>query len=76
MRKPTIYFAAALQASLLLSLWLRVWALLTLLDLTSEQLVQGTIEWIGLSKMQLYSKSWFFELDKWNFGSSIVLVSF
>ena len=31
---------------------------------------------IGLSKMQLYNKSLFFELDEWNFGSSIVLVSF
>ena len=49
---------------------------LTLLDLTHEQLVHGSIEWIGLSKMQLYSKSLFFELDKWNFGSSIVLESF
>ena len=49
---------------------------LTLLDLSSEQVVHGSIEWIGLSKMQLYSKSLFFELVKWNFGSSIVLVSF
>ena len=42
--------------------------MLTLLDLTPEQLVQGSIEWISLSKMQLYSKSLFFELDTWNFG--------
>ena len=31
----------------------------TLFDLTSEQLVQGTIERIDLSKMQLYTKSFF-----------------
>ena len=49
---------------------------LTLFYLSSEQVVHGSIEWIGLSKMQLYSKSLFFELVKWNFGSSIVLVSF
>ena len=48
----------------------------TLLDQTHEQVVHGSIEWIGLSKVQLYSKSLFFELDEWNFGSSIVLVSF
>ena len=35
---------------------------LTLLNLTSEQLVQGSIELFGLYKMQLYSKSLFFEL--------------
>ena len=49
---------------------------LTLLDLTHEQVVHGSMEWIGLYEMQLYSKSLFFELEKWNFGSSIVLVSF
>ena len=49
---------------------------LTLLDLTHEQVVHGSMEWIGLNEMQFYSKSLFFELDKWNFGSSIVLVSF
>ena len=47
----------------------------SLLDLTHEQLDHGSIEWIGLSKMQLYSKSLFFELDTWNFGSIMVFVS-
>ena len=56
--------------------WWQTKYILTLLDLTHEQLVHGSIEWISLSKMQVYSKSLFFELDNWNFGSNIVLVSF
>ena len=67
--------AKFIEKALMLWLMCEIFLDLTLLDLTHEQLVHGSIEWIGLSKMQLYSKSLFFELDAWNFGSGKVFVS-